>query len=160
MLLSIFLSFVLVRKLGDKKCATLMVAFIVVASFFSAFGWITTHQRTDFTHKTVQWYRFHPVPLSFPVYASVLYDLTAWPLPIDLSRITYQIDFLTFEITRLTTYYSSFTLWDASVYYSLFLSLNIVGAFIGYWINRSTTPKDIQRTRLNNNQTNNRAHTH
>ncbi len=160
MLLSIFLSFVLARKLGDKKCATLIVAFAVVASFFSAFGWITTHQRTDFTNKTVQWYRFHPVPLSFPVYASVLYDLTARPLPIDLSRITYQIDFLTFEITRLTTYYSSFTLWDASVYYSLFLSLNIVGAFIGYWINRSTTPKDIQRTRLNNNQTNNRAHTH
>jgi len=148
MLLSIFLSFVFVRKLKGKKCATLIVAFVVVASFFSAFGWITIHQRTDFTNKTVQWYRFHPVPLSFPVYASVFYGLTVVPLPIDLSTVTYQIDFLTFEITRLTTYYSSFTLRDASVYYSLFLSLNIVGAFIGYWINKSTTPEKYPKNKV------------
>ena len=138
MFLSIFLSFVLARKFRGRKYAILIFALIVLVSFFSAFGWITIHQRTDWTHKTIQWYKFHPVPLSFPFYASVFYDLTVIPLPIDLSRITYQIDFLTFEITRVTTYYSSFTLGDAFIYYFLFLLVNIVGAFVGYWISKST----------------------
>jgi hypothetical protein len=60
------------------------------------------------------------------------------PLPIDESEIIYQIDFLAFEIARVTTYCSSFTLVDVFSYYSFFLVVNIVGAFVGYWIGKST----------------------
>jgi len=149
MFLSMSLAFFLARKFQGKKYAISIVTLIVFGSFFSTFGWITIHQRTDYTQRTVQWYKFHPIPLSFPFYALVFYDLTVIPLPIDLSKITYQINFLTFEITQFTTYYSSFTLRDASIYYSLFLSVNIVGALVGYWINISTTRKSarIQKNR-------------
>ena len=138
MLLSTFLSFVLARKFQGRKYAIFVFVVIVLVSFFSAFGWITIHQRTDYTHKTVQWYKFHPVPLSFPVYASVFYHLTVGPLPIDESEIIYQIGFLAFEIARVTTYYFSFTLVNVFNYYSFFLVVNIVGAFVGYWIGKST----------------------
>ncbi len=137
MFLSMLVSFVLARKFRGRKYAILILAVIVLVSFFSAFGWIARRQRTDWTFKTAQYYTFHPVPLSFPFYASIFYSWTVLPGPIDESMFTYQINFLTFEITRATTYYPSpFTLWSAFVYYSLFLSVNIVGTFVGYWIGK------------------------
>ena len=145
MLLSIFLSFVLARKFKGRKYAILMVAIIVLVSFFSAFGWITIHQYKEFPLKTTEYYRLHPVPLSFPFYASTSLRLPITLLnypPIlrlfDLTKIIYQINFLTFEIISINTYYSSFTLGIASLCYSFFLVVNTIGAFVGHWIGKST----------------------
>ena len=141
MLLLIPLSFLLARRFSGKIYTTLIIVATILVSFFSAFGWITIHQHTDFTFKTVEYYRLHPVPLSFPFYASAFVELPAWPLPFDLSRVIYQIDFLTFEIISVTIDYSSFTLGTASIYFSFFLLVNIVGAIMGYWISKTTFVK-------------------
>jgi hypothetical protein len=138
MLLSMFISFVLARRFSGRNYVTLIIVTIALLSFFSAFGWITLHQRTDFTHRTSQWYKLSPVPLSLPFYASVLYDMAVRPLPIDSSRITYRIGLLTVEILSVTESYSSFTLGQASVYFSFFFLVNLIGAILGYWINKST----------------------
>jgi hypothetical protein len=138
MLLSIFLSFVLARKFKGRKYAIFVFVVIVLVSFFSAFGWITIHQYKAFPFKSTEYSRLHPVPLSYPFYASVFYDLgVLLRSPIDAIRIIYQIDFLAFEMTRATTPYSSFTLGRAPVYYSLFLLINILGALVGYWMRQS-----------------------
>ena len=137
MLLSIALSFLLARRFSGKTYVTLIIVTTVLVSFLSAFGWMTIHQHTDFTFKTVEYYRFHPVPLSFPFYASAFVELPAWPLPFDLNRVIYRIDFLKLEIVSVAIDYSSFTLGRASIYYSFFLLVNIVGAIIGYWISKT-----------------------
>lgn len=146
MLLSILLSFLLARRFSEKTYVTLITVTAVLVSFFSAFGWITTHQHTDFTFKTVEYYKLHPVPLSFPFYASAFIELPVWPLPFDLSRVTYQIDFLTVEIISVTMDYSSFTVGRASVYYSFFLLVNIAGAIMGYWISKTAFMKRFFKT--------------
>jgi hypothetical protein len=145
MFLSTFLSFVLAGKLKGRKYVMLIFAVIVLVSFFSAFGWITIHEYEEFPLRTIKYYRLHPVPLSFPFYAS-----TSLQLPIrlinypptlslfNLTKIIYKIDFLTFEIISINTYYSSFTLEIASLCYSFFLVVNTIGAFIGHWIGKST----------------------
>ena len=138
MLLSIFISFLLARRFRGRAYVTLIIVITFLVSFLSAFGWIRIHQHMDFTFKTVKYYRLHPVPLSFLFYASAFVELPAWPLPFDLSRVIYQIDFLTFEIISVAIDYSSFTLGRASIYYSFFLLGNIAGAIIGYWISKST----------------------
>jgi len=144
MLLSIFLSFVLTIKFEGRKYAILIFTIIVLVSFFSAFGWITIHQYEEFPLRTIEYYRLHPVPLSLPFYASTSLDLPIKflnypPIPrlFNLTKIIYQIDFLTFEIISINTYYSSFTLEIASLCYSFFLLVNIVGAIVGYWIGKS-----------------------
>jgi len=139
MLLSMFISFLLARRFRRRTYVTLIIVIIVLVSFFSAFGWIARRQRMDWTFKTVHYYTFHPIPISFPFYASIFYSWTVLPGPIDGSMFTYQISFLTFEITRATTYYPSpFTLASASVYCSFFLLINIIGTFVGYWIGKLT----------------------
>jgi len=144
MLLSILLSFVLARKFEGRKYAMLIFTVIVLVSFSSAFGWITIHQYEEFPLRTIEYYRLHPVPLSFPFYASTSLHLPITLLnysPIlglfNLTKIIYQIDFLTFEIISINTYYSSFTLKIAPLCYSFFLVVNVIGAIVGYWIGKS-----------------------
>ena len=138
MLLSMFISFLLARRFRRRTYVALIVVIIVLVSFFSAFGLIRKHQYKELG-KSTDWYTFHPVPLSFPFYASVFYSWNVYPIGVDGSRFTYQIVFMAFELTRATTYYPSpLTLRSASVYYSLFLLVNIVGTIFGYWISKST----------------------
>jgi hypothetical protein len=144
MLLSILLSFVLARKFEGRKYAMLIFTVIVLVSFSSAFGWITIHQYEEFPLRTIEYYRLHPVPLSFPFYASTSLHLPITLLnysPIlglfNLTKIIYQIDFLTFEIISINIYYSSFTLKIAPLCYSFFLVVNVIGAIVGYWIGKS-----------------------
>lgn len=137
-----FVSFLLTRNFSGRKYMIFMINVISLISFLSTFGWMTTHQRTDFTFKTAQYYTVNPVPLSFPFYASVSYDFTVRPLPIDGSRFTYQIVFLAFEITRATTLYPSpLTLTNVSAYLAFFLTVNIIGVAIGHWVSKSTFHK-------------------
>jgi len=145
MFLSTFLSFVLARKFKGRKYAIFVFVTIVVVSFFSAFGWITIRQYEEFPLRTTEYYRLHPVPLSFPFYASTSLHLPITLLnypPVlrlfDLTKIIYRINFLTLEIISINTLYSSFTFGIAPSCYSFFLVVNIIGAVVGYWIGKST----------------------
>lgn len=136
------MSLLLIRKFSGRKYWILVIAVALMISSPSTFGRVETHQRTDFTFKTAQYYTISPVPLSFPFYVSVFYDFTVRPLPIDGSRFTYQISFLTFEITRVTTLYPyPLTLATASAYLAFFLAVNIVGPAIVYWVSKSSIVK-------------------
>ena len=161
MLLSIFLSFVLARNFKGRKYAIFVFVVIVLVSFFSAFGWITIHQYEEFPLRTTAYYRLHPVPLSFPFYASTSLHLPITLLnyhPIrslfDLTKIIYRINFLTLEIISINTLYSSFTFGIAPSCYSFFLVVNIIGAFVGHWISKSKILERLFKTKIIS-QTNN-----
>jgi len=133
MLLSTFISFLLARRFSKKTCLVLIIVTSVLISFLSAFGWITIHQRLNPPYEpTIYYYELHPIPLSFPFYASAFLDLPNIPFSFDLCRINYKIDFLTAEIISDRIYYYAFTFGNAFSYYSFFLLVNIVGAAVGY----------------------------
>ncbi len=132
MFLSLFLSVILARRFSGRKYVILTIVVMVLVSFFSAVGWITIDQRRSFyPFRIFEFDRPHPLPLSYPFYASVFYEdvIIARAPPSDAWGPIYRIDFLAFEIAR-----GVFTLGIAPIFYSFFLLVNIVGGFVGYWM--------------------------
>lgn len=126
------LSFVANVRFHGKKYAATMIAFTVLISFFSAFGWIEVTQRMSYVY--IHWYikPFFPLPISFPFFARVyLFDSTRDSNPVEV----YDLFFLGVRINR--EYTGSFLASRGFLYYSFFLLVNIIGSIIGYWI--STT---------------------
>jgi hypothetical protein len=152
MFLSLFLSFVLARKLRGIICVLLMTVFIVLASFFSAFGWLGENGGNRPIAPV------NPLPLSFPFYASV-YTVEKPPHARPPSAYdVYEVRVLTTGIARdnppLTANKGIFV-------YSLFLLTNIVGAIIGYWLGKSAILERLFRTKiiLSNKQSKNQLST-
>ena len=123
MLLSMFLSFHLVRKVSSRDYVQLTTILILVFSLFSMI-----------------------LPLSFPFYT--LLKMTLIPMRF------YMLYFLTFKISEsvfwinlagtsvfIQRYFLMFLL-----YYLFFLSVNIVGAIIGYWIGKSAILERLFKT--------------
>jgi len=130
MFLSLFLSFVLARKLGSKTYGVLMIVVIVLVSFFSTVG-------------IGGWLRYpwgcyilpvSPVPLSFPFHTYIRVIEPRMPG----SSHYYHLDFLTVPIigSEVPVKCSLFLL-----IYSFFILVNIIGAILGYWIGKSAILK-------------------
>lgn len=150
MLLSMFISFLLARRLHGRLYVFLITVTLVVASFLST-GFPTCF-RCKFEIGLLQ-LRTHnngmllkdPLPVSFPFYASVYFS----SLNLRTSAETYQLHFLmsTFRESQIGVFVGpgmgstvDLTLYFAwthyVLYYSFFLLVNVIGAIIGYWIEK------------------------
>ena len=131
MLLSLFLSFILSRRLGSKAYVVLMIVGIVLVSFFSTVG----IGKAETYNSTYYFTPNFPIPLSFPFYA--LIDTTMiFIRPPDLPPLRgyCPIYFVTAEIGEFV-----FPLGSGLflLIYSFFMLVNIIGVIIGYWISKS-----------------------
>ena len=122
MLLSMFSSFLLVRKFGSRIYVRLVTILIILVSLFSM-GLPVFNSGWEYELK-------YPLPLSLPFYASIEWR-GGFP---ELSL--YLLYFLTFEINRSVTP-SYFFHGMLFLHYSFFLLVNVVGAVVGYWIGKS-----------------------
>lgn len=83
----------------------------------------------------------NPVPLSFPLYASIRYERD-----IHVDDMLYRLYLFNFVIQEHWIFFYSFmpyltfnlSMFDYVLYYSFFMLFNIVGAIIGYWISKTT----------------------
>lgn len=132
MLLSFILSFLLSRKL-KRIYPIAMIIIVGLVSFFSAFGipTVTRILDTDFVKP------ISPAPLSFPfytyVYSYIVTDLVehmSWRVD------AYSLDVLGIRIDSLDL--SVMHLEDCLLYYSFFLLINVIGAIVGYWVNKTS----------------------
>lgn len=151
MLLSAFISFLLTRRLHGRLYLFFITAALVVTSFFST-GFPTCFQcefpslgRFELqTHSNGMLLK-DLLPVSFPFYASLyLYSPNLRTL-----AETYQLRFLALTFQESTVFVSVgpgigstvdlalyFTWIHYVLYYSFFLLVNVMGAIIGYWIEK------------------------
>lgn len=139
MLLSIALSFIIARKCREKTYALLTVVSLALLSFFSV--GIPEYAPYMYIYPTVDspvliW---NPIPLSFPVYASI----TSGERPIWGSETTwYRLYFLSLSIGEEWMRIGgggtpNFTVFEYLLYYSFFMLINIAGAAFGYWLSKT-----------------------
>jgi hypothetical protein len=134
------LSFVSIKRLGGSKYVLLMTILVALISFFSAFSIL----RVIPYGSTYYFAPNPPIPLSFPLYASLDTD---WLFDASLDFPPrygfYELHFLTLEIGDLLFPFTSDLL---ILFYSLFILVNIIGAIIGYWIGKSTLSERLIKT--------------
>jgi hypothetical protein len=137
MLLSMFISFLLARRFRGKVYVLLMTMVLILVSLFSI-GFPIIWRSID---GDIIWQmNSATIPLSFPFHASIseipyadllpYYPRPLHPLAYDVELyfLTFQlVDFESIVITRHIIFLVSF-----------FLPVNLVGAILGYWINKST----------------------
>ena len=133
MLLSMFVSFFLARRFGGKAYVSLLTVFTILITLFSV-GLPRMDAYWRYTYWKYSVELRHPLPLSFPFYASVFVVLGIHWGPYPPPRY-YQLYFLTFKLQELglPVEFEHFIL-----FYSFFLEINIVGVIIGYWISKTT----------------------
>jgi len=117
------------RRFQKEKyvATTITTAFIVLISFFSAFGWIEITQRTRFTETYLCVKPVFPLPLSFPFYTSI-HLITQNGYIVE----HFDLKFLEAQIGR--QYDDDLLIGKGFLYYSFFLLINVIGVVIGYWV--------------------------
>jgi len=141
MLLSMITSFLLARLLHGKVYVLIMTVLLILISFFSAgVPEYVFVKRGFFQHG--MWVPDdegllikNPLPLSFPFYSS-RFD-TWW------GDGTYRICFISLTLQDFPVYETQFRFMQMSwpsyfAFYALFISINILGAIIGYQLGRRT----------------------
>ena len=140
MLIAILLSFVSTKRLRGSKYVLLMILVIALMSFLSAFNMVKviTYDSTYYFAPNL------PIPLSFPLYASLdtnwFFDASLYFPP---RYGFYELHFLTVEIGGFLFPFTSDLL---ILFYSLFILVNIIGAIIGYWIGKSAFSERLIKT--------------
>lgn len=156
-----FLSFLLARMFSQKAYVFFSVVTIALISLFSVGLPYRESGSSHYPHQPLQQTSGivirNPLPLSFPFYAFVNHTTQLGPYTgIETSLEVYQIEFLTLRfpqsalrtiVYQNTTYANSqqtlmyfYLDWGdyLLLYFSFFMLVNVIGAFIGYWISRST----------------------
>ncbi len=133
----VFISFVLSRRFAGKTYVLSMIVTLFFVSLFSA-GFPSVKD-LEVQPKEGYWQvNLFAIPLSFPFYACIS-EFEGWyvapPLFIPPPRYDVKLYFCGFEIGAnygipLTTNYAIFLI-------SFFLLINLIGAILGYWINKT-----------------------
>jgi len=146
MLLSVFVSFLLAIIFRRKPYVLFMAICLLLISFFSV-GVPTTINLSERSVAPAERGILldNPLPLSFPLYASLYVEKPInFPTEHYVSE-KYQLYFFT-SIFHQTWVWSEFPegvhlniSWvDYTIFYSFFMLINMVGAIIGYWLSKTT----------------------
>lgn len=137
MLLSLFVSFLLTRKLRGKTRVLPVIASLVLISFFSV-GTPNYHELPMENQRGILF--DNPLSISFPFYAS----LTIENVGISTGTQYYQLYFLTLmlhkdwvQATSPGVIWLNMSWSDYILYYSFFMLVNMVGTIIGYWLSKA-----------------------
>ncbi len=160
MLLSMFISFLLVRKkYRGKAYVLLMTAVLVLVSLVSlgapsVWGTLEWHRlAVEYVGEgTTIWQINMPaVPLSFPFYISISEGYPILPAIIDHTfPPLYQIElyFLTSQIWANNPYHWLLTSEDIILLASSFFIINLVGAIFGYLISKTAFVDELLKKKI------------
>ena len=141
MLLSMFISFLLARKIKGKLYVLLITVVLILVSLFSiGFPRIWDYLGWRYSPEYIFWQLNLPaLALSFPfhVYFSQVLHFVS-PLPPLPNPPRYDLS-LFFLVFKLESFYGIFlTIGYIILLVSFFLLVNLVGAILGYWISKTT----------------------
>jgi hypothetical protein len=142
MLLSTFLSFLVARRFRGKVFALLAIIISGLTTLFSIGipSYVTLTEAHRFPSSPKSGVRLeNPLPLSFPICASLSWTVTfssAWQdLRLYFAGLLFHAERI-LGVDRMAGYWLEFSLTDYANFFSFFMLINIVGSVFGYWLSR------------------------